>query len=184
MALSTSVRARELLRRIGRAILLVIATLYFLIDLIFLSAVRPLRRRITGLPWIRRLTARVERLNRYAALVLLLVPWLALEPVKPLGVLLFAHKRHWTAVLLIGGGEIVKLSVFEQLFAMTKPKLLTFRWFAWGYGRWRAALDYLRALPVWQRLRGWYRALRARTIRWMTGQLKQRRAEKRSAFRR
>jgi len=74
-------------------------------------------------------------LNRYAALVLLVVPWLVLEPIKPVAFLLFARKHHLAATLLIVVGEVVKLTLFEQLFDMAKPKLMSFGWFAWGYGR-------------------------------------------------
>ncbi len=158
---------RSLSRRFGRAVLLVLATLYFLIDLIFLSVLRPLRRRIMALPWIRQLGVRVERLNRYSALLLLLVPWLLLEPIKPLGVLLLVRGHHLGAVLLIGSAEIMKLTLFEQLFAMTKPKLMTFGWFAWCYDKWCAARDRLRSLPVWRMLRGWCRAARAWAMRWV-----------------
>jgi hypothetical protein len=76
---------REVLRRTARPILLTVAVLYFLIDLIFLSVVRPLRRRIMALSWMRKSREWVGNLNRYAALLLLLVPWLVLEPIKPLG---------------------------------------------------------------------------------------------------
>ena len=152
---------REVLRRGARAILLTVAVLYFLIDLIFLSVVRPLRRRIMALKWVRRSREWVDRLNRYAALLLLLVPWLILEPIKPIGFLLFSHKHHLAATLLIVGGEVVKLTLFEQLFDMTRPKLMSFHWFAWGYSRWRAAIEYLRSLPLWHRMRDWFGTVRA-----------------------
>jgi hypothetical protein len=64
--------------------------LYFLIDLTFLSVVRPLRRRIMAMKWIRRPSEWVDELNRYAALMLLLVPWLILEPIKPIGFSIYA----------------------------------------------------------------------------------------------
>jgi hypothetical protein len=41
--------------------------MYFLIDLIFLSVVRPLRRRLVALKWVRWLREWVSTLNRYAA---------------------------------------------------------------------------------------------------------------------
>jgi hypothetical protein len=151
---------RQASRRVARAILLTIAALYFLIDLIFLSVVRPLRRRIMALKWVRRSREWVSKLNRYASLVLLLVPWLILEPIKPIGFLLFSHKHHLAATLLIAGGEVVKLTLFEQLFDMTKPRLMSFQWFAWGYSRWRGAIDYLRSLPLWCRMRDGYGTLR------------------------
>jgi hypothetical protein len=95
-------------RHVARAAVLTVAVLYFLIDLIFLSVVRPLRRRIMALSWMRRSREWVGHLNRYAALLLLLVPWLILEPIKPIGFLLFSHKHHLAATLLIIGGEVVK----------------------------------------------------------------------------
>ena len=152
---------REVLRRGARAILLTVAVLYFLIDLIFLSVVRPLRRRIMALKWVRRSREWVDELNRYAALLLLLVPWLILEPIKPIGFLLFSHKHHLAATLLIVGGEVVKLTLFEQLFDMTRPKLMSFIWFAWSYIRWRAAIEYLRSLPLWHRMRDRFGTVRA-----------------------
>src|SRR5262249_36620586 len=94
-------------------------------------------------------------------LLLLLVPWLILEPVKPRGLLLFARKHHFAATLVIIGGEIIKLTLFEQLFNMTRPKLLTFSWFARCYGKWRAALVYVESLRVWHTVHGWYRSARA-----------------------
>ena len=153
-------RAFKFLRHVARAILLAVAALYFLIDLIFFSVIRPLRRRLMALKCVRRLREWVGGLNRYAALLVLLVPWLILEPVKPIGFFLFAHKHHFAATLLIVGGEVVKLTLFEQLFDMTKPKLMSFRWFAWCYNRWTAAIEYLRSQPLWHRMLDWYRKVR------------------------
>src|SRR5512135_807598 len=99
-------RLRSLLRYVVKAVLITIAVLYFLIDLVFLSVLRPLRRRFMALRLVQRMRAWVATLNRYWALLLLLVPWLILEPIKPIGFLLFAHKRHMAGVLLIGVGEI------------------------------------------------------------------------------
>jgi hypothetical protein len=107
----------------------------------------------------------VGKLNRYASLVLLLVPWLILEPIKPIGFLLFSHKHHLAATLLIVGGEVVKLTLFEQLFDMTRLKLMSFRWFAWSYSRWQAAIEYLRSLPLWHKMHDRYVTVRAWTLR-------------------
>jgi hypothetical protein len=151
----------RVLRYAGRAIILTVAFLYFLIDFIFFSVLRPLRRRLMALRWVRIVREWVAGLNRYVALVLLLVPWLLLEPIKPIAFLLFARKHHLAATLLIVAAEIIKLTLFEQLFDMTKPKLMTFPWFAWCYGRWRAAVDYVRSLPVWHKMLRWSRTVRA-----------------------
>jgi hypothetical protein len=154
-------RFSRVLRYAGRAILLTAATLYFLIDFFFLSVLRPLRRRLMALRWNRRMRAWVSTLNPYSALLLLLVPWLILEPIKPIGFVLLAHKHHLAATLLIVVGEVVKLTLFEQLFDMTKPKLMTFSWFAWSYNRWRATIEYLRSQSLWRRMLDWHRSVRA-----------------------
>ena len=93
--------------------------------------------------------------------MLLPVPRLILEPIKPIGFRLFAHRHHFAATPLIAGGEVVKLTLFEQLFDMTKPKLMTFRWFAWSYCRWRAAIDFPRSLPLWRKMLNLYHSVRA-----------------------
>ena len=153
-------RVPKFLRYVVRAGLLTVAILYFLIDLIFLSIVRPLRRHLMALRWVRRLRGWVGTLNRYAALLLLVVPWLILEPTKPLGFILFRHKHHLAATLLIIGGQLIKLSLFEQLFGMTKPKLMSFLWFARCYNAWQATIEYLRSLLVWRRMLELYRTVR------------------------
>ena len=114
-----------------------------------------------ALNWVKRLREWAGRLNRYSALLLLLVPWLILEPIKPIGFVLFTHKHHLAATILIVGGEVVKLTLFEQLFDMVKPNLMSFRWFAWCYCTWRAAIEYLRSVPLWRRMLGLYRTVRA-----------------------
>jgi len=153
-----------MLRRVLKALLFALAVVYFLIDLLFLSILRPLRRRLIALRLMQRLRLWVGTLHRYAALALFVVPWLLLEPVKPTAFYLFAHHHHTAASVLIVAGEIVKLTLVERLFDMTRPQLMTFGWFAWGYGHWRAALDYLRALPVWRGLAARYRAIRLRVM--------------------
>jgi hypothetical protein len=167
MAVESTVTARiiRVLRYAGRAIILAVAFLYFLIDFIFFSVLRPLRRRLMALRWVRIVREWVAGLNRYVALVLLLVPWLLLEPIKPIAFLLFARKHHLAATLLIVVGEIIKLTLFEQLFDTTKPKLMTFPWFAWCYGRWRAAIEHVRSLPVWHKIHRWFRIVRAWALR-------------------
>src|SRR4051794_21193442 len=33
--------------------------------------------------------------------------------------------------------------------------------FAWCYGKWRVAIEYVRSLPVWRRMLDWHRTVRA-----------------------
>src|SRR4030081_1470141 len=50
-------------------------------------------------------------------------------------------------------------------FRHAKPKLMTFLWFEWCYDRWRAAIEYVRSLPVWHKMLSWYHTVRAWALR-------------------
>jgi hypothetical protein len=147
---------RGVLRRTARPILLTVAVLYFLIDLIFLSVARPLRRRIELDEKIARMGGQSQPLRRVAVTACAVAGSGADQTTR---FLLFSHRHHLAATLLIVGGEVVKLTLFEQLFDMTKPKLMSFHWFAWCYGAWRAAIEYLRSLPAWHRMYDWYHTI-------------------------
>lgn len=147
----------RILRRIGHGIIVVIAVLWFLIDVVFLSMVRPLRDYITRWRWVQTIRTWVCTLGPYGSLVVVAIPFLLLEPVKPLGALLFHHGHHRSAFWLIGSGELLKLTIVDQLFEMTKPKLLTFRWFVWVYGKIEAVMTVLRNLPIRQTVHRWIR---------------------------
>ena len=153
---------RHTLRRIGRAVLYGLAAIYFIIDLAFLSFIRPLRHRLLGSG---RLHAWIGGLNRYVALSLVLVPLAILEPVKPVAFYLTAkgHVLSGGAVLILG--EIIKVTLVEQAIEITKPKLMSFRWFAWAYGQWEAVIDRLRAIDAWQAIRRQFHAIVARVRR-------------------
>ena len=141
---------RLIRRRIGCAILYAIAAVYFTVDLAFLSLIRPLRRRLLGGG---RIHGWIDGLNRYAALSLVLVPLAILEPVKPLGFYLTAKGHLVSGGSLIAMGEIVKVTLVEQVIEITKPKLLSFHWFAWMYSHWEAVLDRLRSIRAWQSIK-------------------------------
>ena len=141
---------RLIRRRIGCAILYTIAAVYFTVDLAFLSLIRPFRRRLLGGG---RIHGWIEGLNRYAALSLVLVPLAILEPVKPLGFYLTATGHPVSGGSVIAMGEIVKVTVVEQVIEITKPKLLSFHWFAGMYSHWEAVLDRLRSIRAWQSIK-------------------------------
>jgi hypothetical protein len=150
---------REARRHISSAILHSIAGLYLVVDMAFLSVIRPLRRRLLGGG---RLNNWIEGLNRYAALSLVVIPLAILEPVKPLGFYLTAKGHLIGGGSVIAAGEIVKITLVEQVIELTKPKLLSFHWFAWVYIRWEAVLDRLHSLRAWQAIRRELRSFVAR----------------------
>lgn len=124
----------RLLRPVGTLAALV----YFLLDALAYWVVRPVLRRIARLPVFARLGrwigTWIAGLGPYPSLVLVLVPLALLEPAKPVGAWLFATGRPVAGAAVIGGAELVKITLVERLFHIAKPKLLTIGWFARGYG--------------------------------------------------
>ena len=84
---------------------------------------------------------------------LVLVPLAILEPVKPLGFYLTAKGHLVSGGSVIAVGEIVKVTLVEQVIEITKPKLLSFHWFAWVYSHWETVLDRLRSFRACQAVR-------------------------------
>jgi hypothetical protein len=130
------------------------ALIYFLIDALFLSFVRPIGRWLMTLAAVRRLQAWIDGTNRYAALALFLVPLAVLEPVKPLGLYLIARDRRILGLCILGAGELVKVTLLERVFQMTKPKLMTFHWFARCYAEWTAIMKRIKSIAIWRQIRG------------------------------
>lgn len=88
------------------------------------------RPRIRRLPFLARLRRRVQQLQPYPSLLVLLVPLTLVEPLK-MAALLVAGKGHWlsgTAMIVVAYGA--SLLIVERLFRIVKPKLLMLHWFA------------------------------------------------------
>ncbi len=140
------------MKRIWKPILITLAIVYFLIDLLFLTFVRPLSRALRRLAVMARIQAWIDTLNRYQAMTLFLIPMVTLEPIKPIGFWMMAHHKFWLGLIVIAIGEVVKLTLVERLFHMTKTHLMTFKWFAWCLKKWGEATNYIKSLPVWQKM--------------------------------
>ena len=67
------------------------------------------------------------------------------------------------AVLVLG--EIIKVTLVGQVIEIAKPKLMSFRWFAWAYGHWEAVMDRLRSIKAWQAVRRQFHSIVARVRR-------------------
>jgi hypothetical protein len=143
--------------RIVKPFIVVLAAIYFLADAIFATIAHPLARWI-GEHWVfSRLRAWIRSLRPYPALALFAVPLIILEPVKPVAAYLAAtgHVELGLAVLVVG--EILKLVLVERLFCINRDKLMSIPAFAWAYGKYRLAKDWLEATQAWQMVRRWSR---------------------------
>lgn len=158
-------RLRWLLRHLLRPVVTVLALLYLLIDALAYWLVRPLAERIGRLKLYARFAVWVGGLGRYPTLALFLVPLLILEPAKPLGAWLIATGRPASGIAVLGIAELLKVTLVERLFHLTRDRLLTIPAFAWVYVRAVAVLDRIRRLAAWQAALGAARAVRGRVSR-------------------
>jgi hypothetical protein len=143
--------------RIVKPFVVVLAAIYFLADAIFATIAHPLARWI-GEHWVlTRLRSWIRSLRPYPALALFAVPLIILEPVKPVAAYLAAtgHVELGLTVLVVG--EILKLVLVERLFCINRDKLMSIPAFAWAYGKYRLARDWLEATEAWQMVRRWSR---------------------------
>lgn len=141
---------RRLLKRLATPIVVAFAILYFVVDALFVSIIRPILRHLERLPVFARIDAWIRRRGPYTSLALFVVPVLLLEPVKPIGFYLIAEDHLVSGVALIVIGEILKITVVERLFHINKDKLLSIRAFALVYHFVMTWLGRLKALPPWQ----------------------------------
>jgi hypothetical protein len=143
---------RKSMLRLLKSVIAVLAVVYFLIDALFLSIIRPLASRLTNLPIFAKVRAWMASLGPYPTLVLLVVPVVILEPIKPIGAYLMTAGHFSDGVFLIIVAEALKITLVERLFHFSHDKLLTIPWFARGYDVVTRELKWLEGLSAWQAL--------------------------------
>ncbi len=133
--------------------LLVLVTIYFLIDDVVLAAIRPIVAWAAELRLFTRMKLWLDGLSAPATLVLFLVPFVVLEPFKIGALVLLAKGQMVIGGTMLATSHLLSIVLVERLFHATRDKLLTIRWFAWTYGRVMAVYDWsvgrLRATRAW-----------------------------------
>jgi len=140
-------------KRLWNIIIGGLAAIYFLLDAVFAMIAIPLARWIASQWMFVRVHRWIVSLGPYPTLLLFLVPLIVLEPVKPVAAYLAATHHVWIGLAVLSIGEILKLVLVERLFHISRDKLLTIRAFAWAYGKYVIARDWLTSLEAWQRVR-------------------------------
>jgi len=147
--------------KILRPVIWVLAIAYFLVDALFISLLKPLERWLERVASLRRITAWIRSLGPYSSLFLFIVPLVVLEPVKPTALYLMGIGQWYAGLLVLVVGEALKILVLERLFHLTRPKLMSFRVFAWAYDWLIQIFAYLRSFEVWKSARRWFEEIRA-----------------------
>jgi hypothetical protein len=146
--------------RILKPFVVAVAAIYFMADAIFATIAYPLARWIGEQRVFAKLRAWISSLRPYPSLALFAVPLIILEPVKPVAAYLAAtgHVKLGLMVLIVG--EILKLVLVERLFSINRDKLLSIPAFAWAYGKYQFAKQWLESIEAWQMVRRWSRIAR------------------------
>ena len=159
------------MNRIWKPFVIVLAAVYFVADAIFATIAHPLSRWLSHQRFFSRMRTWIRSLRPYPSLALFLVPLIILEPVKPVAAWLAATGHFMPSMAVLVVGEILKLVLVERLFHLNRDKLLSIPAFAWAYGKYRSARNWLESLEAWQMVRRWSRLARL-SIRGALSQLK------------
>jgi hypothetical protein len=147
-------------KRLTNFIVFAIAVLYFLMDAIFATVAIPLARWIASHGAFARIHRWILSLQPYPTLALFIVPVILLEPAKPAAAWLVATGHIALGLSALALAEILKLVCIERLFSVSRAKLLSIPAFAWAYGKYSAAKNYLTSLEAWQFALRWSRIVR------------------------
>jgi len=124
-------RIRRRIRRLLTLPLVLVAIVLVLFDDLFRPWVKAAVARLARLPLWRWIESRIERLPPYATLALFLIPVAIIEPLKVYALYLMGLGHVLGGVLTLVVAKIVGVGLAERLFAISRDKLLSIRWFAW-----------------------------------------------------
>ena len=148
------------MNRILKSIIFTLAAIYFLVDAVFMTVARPFANWIAE-QWIfGSLRVWIVSLRPYPTLALFAVPLIVLEPLKLVAAYLAGTGHIRTGMVVLVVSEILKLVLIERLFSVSRDKLMSIPTFAWAYGKYREAKDWLESFEAWQIARRWKRLAR------------------------
>jgi len=141
--------------RILKSVIFKLAVIYFLVDAILMIVARPVAIRIVE-HWIfGSLRVWIVSLRPYSALALFVVPLIVLEPVKPVAAYLAGTGHIAKGMIVFVVGEVLKLVLVERLFRINRDKLISIPAFAWTYGKYLQAKEWLGSFETLQTARRW-----------------------------
>ena len=141
------------MKRIFKPFVFVLAAIYFVVDAAFWSIARAITR-LLGDHWIfERARTWILSLGPYPTLALFIVPVIILEPAKPLAAYLTATGHFGSGLIVLVIAELLKLVLIERLFKLSRNKLMSIPAFAWGYGKFQQARNWVETLDAWRLMR-------------------------------
>lgn len=141
------------MKRILKPISYVLAAIYLCVDFIFAAMVKPISNWFERHFELRRLRGWIRSLPPYPSLALFSVPVILLEPVKFVAAYVAATGNFIAAAFTFVVGELVKLFLIERLFDLTREKLMKISAFAWIYGHYTQAREWILQSEAWRTIR-------------------------------
>jgi hypothetical protein len=141
---------RTIPKTILEPFVIVAAALYFVIDALALSSLKPLLTKIANLKLFQLIAQWIASLGPYPTLALFVVPLVLLEPIKPFSAYVIASGHFLFGILVLVFGEVLKITIVERIFHIGRDKLMTIKAFAWIYNFAFGWLTWPQALPAWQ----------------------------------
>jgi hypothetical protein len=157
--------------RFLKPVILVLATVYFVVDAVLMVVARPVADWLAKLLAFCGLKAWIASLRPYSTLALFAVPVIVLEPAKPLAAYLTATGHVAAGLLTFGCAEILKLVIVERLFSVSRDKLLSIPALAWLHGEYRRIVNIMTRTAAWQAASRWSKMVQY-SIRGLVLQLK------------
>jgi hypothetical protein len=163
------------MNRLTRPLWIILALL-FLFEAWLWDRLQPIVARVVGLipwGWIKPALVRlIARLSPQATLVVFVVPFILLLPLKFLEFWFLAHRQWVAAIVVLVLAKLIGLGVTAFIFEVTKDKLLQMAWFRRVYEFFLWARDWARekVAPITRQLREWshevIRPIARRMRRW------------------
>jgi hypothetical protein len=141
------------MKRVLKPISYVLAALYLFVDVIFAGIAKPISDWLARRFELRQLRGWIRSLPPYPSLALFSVPVILLEPVKFVAAYIAATGSFIAALVTFAFGELLKLVLIERLFDLTREKLLRISSFAWLYGHYMQARNWILQSEAWQAIR-------------------------------
>jgi uncharacterized membrane protein len=152
------------LDRVLKPVVCLLAVIYFLVDAAFMPIARQVSAWVAGRWVLQRLRTWIVSLRPYPTLFLFAIPVAVLEPIKPVSLYLIGIGYIAAGLTALIVGELLKLVIIERLFCLCRHKLMAIPAFAWAYGKYRQARDWVVSSEAWQNVHRWSRVIRC-TVR-------------------
>lgn len=161
---------KKILRRLFRSLISIPLAIWIFLEEWVWDEMLAFMAWVGKLPPVHWIETQVAKLPPYAALIAFILPGAILLPFKLAAVWLIAHGHGVYGLWVFVIAKIIGTAFLARIFSLTKPALLTISWFNRAYfiiTAWKERLyAYVRALPVYQRIRESTRALKLAVKQW------------------